>query len=633
VSVPTQNLVSMRFGLSRLLRLLAVVLVPLGCGGGGRDEGEPPPVDGAVSSDTPEATLAGLEILSRGGNAVDAAVAVSLVLGVTQPSESGLGGSAVMMVLPAGGDALMIHAGASGSSAAGDASVPTALRVLHHAWTRFGSGQLEWEDLVEPAIRAATDGHTLGRFTHRTIVREYDRIVEDEAASDLLLLPNRSIPPESSTRSNPELAAVLEAIALEGPASFYGGEVGSRLIDALSRRGASLGAAQLAAAPPPQESPALRGSYNGYTVWTAPPPYGGPYVLEALRFLELVPAPWIEFPGWVRTGWLAEALAFAWSGGGVHPVEYLAALPQMPTPGAGELLATAPAGRGEGEPAPGEAPAGAPAGARGGTAPRGGGTTSHFSVVDGLGNAVSVTQTLGASFGTGLAEGLGFFYQAPDAPGAAAPFVPTIVSREGRVELVLGSPGADRGISAVVQVLVRALGLEEPIKDAVLAPRLHLSSASEGARGRLFLEGVKWDDSLSVRHVADGRWGDSVDARAIQRGFLVGEWEVGATIEGLDPWFGAVNSVAWTPDGWTAVGDERRDGAGGVIVGGAPSLFRGTGGSTTPPPQPGADAPPPPTPAPPADSAPPPADAPPRPDTATPPPPDTATAPPPAPGG
>jgi gamma-glutamyltranspeptidase/glutathione hydrolase len=584
VSCWTQSPAWARPGRSRLLLAAALLVVPLGCGRDGEEDETALPVDGAVSSDTPEATLAGLEILAQGGNAVDAAVAVSLVLGVTQPSESGLGGSAVMMVVAAGAEPVLIHPpgqGSAGAAPSGSASPPAYLRVLHHAWTRYGSGRLTWEALVQPAIRAATDGYSLGRFTHRTIVREYDRIVVDTAASQLLLSPDRSIPPESSARTNPDLAAVLASIAVGGADAFYGGELGQRVVEAISRTGAQLGGAELAATPAPRESPALRGSYRGHSIWTAPEPYGGPDVLDAMRFLELVPPAWIATPGWVRTGWFAEALAFAWTGGGAHPVEHLATLPQMPAPANSDLPVAASGAGGEGE----AAGSGAPSDGRGG--PGQGGRTSHFSVVDGYGNAVSVTQTLGVPFGSGLLPGLGFFYQDPEAATAAAPFVPTIVSRDGRVELVLGSPGAERGVSAVVQVLVRTLGLDEPLQDAVHAPRLHLSIASPEARGRLFLEGVHWDDTLSVRDAGYARWGEGADARALERGFLIGEWDLGAAVEGVDPWFGGVNAVGRTGTAWNAVGDPRRDGAGGVVTAGAPTVNRAPAASTAPPPESG----------------------------------------------
>jgi gamma-glutamyltranspeptidase len=176
-------------------------------------------------------------------------------------------------------------------------------------------------------------------------------------------------------------------------------------------------------------------------------------------------------------------------------------------------------------------------------------------------------QTLGASYGSGLLENLGFFYQAlPAAEGGLV--APTIVQREGEAELVLGSPGGLRGIDAVVQVLGRVIDLEQPLKSAVQAPRLVVSRSE----ARLFLEGVAWEDSTSLRAVAEPTWGASVGAHARARGFANGEQPSGPWPAGLDPWFGGVNAVARRGGTWIAVGDDRRGGFGGVLTDGAPAL-------------------------------------------------------------
>jgi gamma-glutamyltranspeptidase/glutathione hydrolase len=538
-------------------------------------------VDGAVSADTPEATIAGLEVLALGGNAVDAAVAVSLVLGVTEPSESGLGGSVVMLWVPSGGAGVVIVGG--GGAAAGGTPRPDALRVLHHAWQRYGSGNVTWEDLVRPAIGAAADGHPLGRFSHRTRVQEYDRIIADTAAARLLLAPDRSLPAEGARVTNPDLAQVLERIAAEGPESFYGGPVGQRLASSIAGRGLRLTPAELAATPTARESRALRGTYRGATVWSCTDPHGGRLLLESLRFLELAPRAWLESEGWSRSAWLVEALAFAWEGGALHPVEHLVRLAPMPAPNGASDAAALAAG---GDPDPHTTRPGAvevrrlralPATSDAPPARRpfqeDPGATTHFSIVDHTGNAVAVTQTLGGSFGSGLVDGLGFFYRQPEMGDEL--LVPTVVTDSvGRVQLVLGSPGGERAIAALVQVMVRVLDLGETLDEAVGASRLYASPGDAGGRGRLFFEGVAWEDTLSVRNAAYAAWGDRVDLRARTRGFEIGEQQSAPTSEGLNPWFGAVNAIHWTGEGWAAVGDERRNAIGGVLVRGAPELQR-----------------------------------------------------------
>jgi gamma-glutamyltranspeptidase len=142
------------------------------------------------------------------------------------------------------------------------------------------------------------------------------------------------------------------------------------------------------------------------------------------------------------------------------------------------------------------------------------------------------------------------------------------------VQLVLGSPGGERAIAALVQVMVRVLDLGETLDEAVSASRLHASPGDAGGRRRLFFEGVAWEDTLSVRNAAYAAWGDRVDLRARARGFVIGEQQSAQTSEGLNPWFGAVNGIHWTGEAWAAVGDERRNAIGGVLVRGAPELER-----------------------------------------------------------
>jgi gamma-glutamyltranspeptidase len=160
------------------------------------------------------------------------------------------------------------------------------------------------------------------------------------------------------------------------------------------------------------------------------------------------------------------------------------------------------------------------------------------------------------------------------------------VTSRGGVELVLGSPGGERGLAAIVQVIVRALDLHDPLGRAVLARRLHLVEALEGGPPRVYLEGVVWSDTASAREV-DGIWGGQLPVRAVERGLALGERDLGPVVLGLDPWFGGVNAVAREADGWAAAGDERRDGAGGVLVDGSFSLQGEPGGvtSTAPPPR------------------------------------------------
>jgi len=261
--------------------------------------------------------------------------------------------------------------------------------------------------------------------------------------------------------------------------------------------------------------------------------------------------------------------------------------------------------------------------------------TTHFSVVDDRGNAVAATQTLGEPFGSGAsASRLGFFLGASGPPSAepraadsvatvsdgpwpvatlppsprpagegewtplpgsqvevVLPLAPTLVTSRGKVELALGSPAGERGLAAIVQVLVRVLDLQEPLGRAVLGRRLHLSAAEGEEVQRVYLEGIVWSDTLSAGE-AERLWGRGVRHRVAERGFRMGERDLGPVVQGMDPWFGGVNAVARSGGDWTAAGDERRDGAGGVLQDGSISVQGEPGGVSAGDPAPPPAAPP-----------------------------------------
>jgi gamma-glutamyltranspeptidase/glutathione hydrolase len=137
---------------------------------------------GCVSAGTPEAARAGAEILNQGGNAVDAAVAVSLVLGVTEPSGSGIGGQSTFIVHPDGGEPFVLNGTSfSPQHTPSDAAladlyghrattIPSNLKVLDYAFKNYGSGKLSWERAVEPAVTCALEGYHLGPFRRRVLL-------------------------------------------------------------------------------------------------------------------------------------------------------------------------------------------------------------------------------------------------------------------------------------------------------------------------------------------------------------------------------------------------------------------------------------------------------------------------------
>lgn len=537
----------------------AVVFLMPSCG---NDDPQAPRPEGfgAVSSATPEATGVGIQILALGGNAVDAAVAISLTLGVAEPSESGLGGTVVMLVTRPDADPVVIHATPeivrTTGPTPGSFLRPTMVPVLVHAWREYGSGEVSWAQVVEPAQRLAENGYFLGRFQHLMMVKEYGRLEGDSVAAALLLNSDGSIPGEGTLVQLPMLAATLARLADADPTprGDFATLVGNDLSDLVDATGASALSAPVEA----REDIPLAGSYRGWSVLVPGDPYGGPRLLRALELLQSAPVEILEQEGDSRTAWLAEALGYAITPPEIGLDSYLAELPRLP------LTVTDLALR------RGRRRTATPLSSSGPDAGDQSSASSHFSVVDATGMAVSVTQALGGAFGE-RASRLGFFLaRAPEesSMGSDPVFwsVPTVLTKQGAIGLVLGSSGGPRALSAVVQTVTAWVDGGQPVERAVASPRLHIE-ADPGRRPRMVLEGVIWVDPMGGSRASPGPWGEGIMRLAALRGFSVGERDTGPQNLGIDPFFGGVHAVAQDADGWTPAADPRRNGAGRVLVG------------------------------------------------------------------
>lgn len=535
-----------------------ILLIP-GCGS---EEPTAPStaLSGAVSSATPEATAVGIQILASGGNAVDAAVAISLTLGATEPSESGLGGTVVMLVTRPGADPLVIHATPEVVRSTGPNSGsflrPTMVPVLVHAWREYGSGKVSWEQVVEPAQRLAENGYSLGRFRHLMMVKEYRRLEVDSVATALLLNSDHSIPGEGTRVQLPALATTLERLAGTAPTALSGGDFAALVASDLAGFVDATTARALATPAEAREDAPLTGTYRGWSVLVPGYPYGGSRLLRALDLLQLAPVEVLEQEGESRTAWLAEALGYAIAPQEVALGPYLAALPRLPLAVDDPVLWQA--GRRPAESLPSPATyVGAQRSA-----------SSHFSVVDATGMAVSVTQSLGGPFGE-RASRLGFFLaRAPEGASmgseAVSWSVPVVLTRQGVIGLVLGSSGGPRALSAVVQTIIEWVDGGHPLERAVTTPRLHIE-AGKGPRPRMVLEGVIWIDPMGDSRASLEPWGEGVRRLAVLRGFGVGERYTGLQTLGISSFFGGVHAVARDGDRWAPAADPRRDGVGRVL--------------------------------------------------------------------
>lgn len=512
-------------------------------GNRGGDEG----FAGIVSSATPEATAAGVSVLEQGGNAMDAAVAVSLALAVSEPAGSGIAGQTVVLMKKPGETAQLIHGTTwsprnvpseveSGQLTYGHtaATVPSTLRVLDVAHRRFGSGHLDWQALLAPAIRIAEDGFVVGAFRERSFRAYAEDLRRQAAAAGIFLGSDGAIPQAGDRIRQPLLAATLRRIAADGAMDFYEGAMAREIAGDMARHGGWITVADLERFPEPAVVPAIATSYRGIDVETLPPPFGGWVVLQALNLLESQPAAVLAGDDSERRLALLDALRIAHGSRRDQPIteyrDYEAIVAERTSKReARRLLDRAK-----------------------------GGETTHFSVVDADGFAVSVTQSIDSYFGAKVAHPtLGFLYNnymqgfQVDDPQAAyylearqmplSSMSATVLSKDGRPVLVLGSPGSARIISAVTQVASHWVDVGTGIEAAVAAWRVHVVPDD-----RAYVEGPQVEPALLSGMAA--------------RGLTLGRPAYGVSDSHLDPYFGGVHALAFEGGRWTGAADPRRDG-------------------------------------------------------------------------
>jgi gamma-glutamyltranspeptidase / glutathione hydrolase len=509
----------------------------------------------------------GREILRRGGSAVDAAVAVGFALAVVHPEAGNLGGGGFMVIRLRDGTVQTLdyretaparatrdmyldeHGEPTERSLTGHlaAGVPGSVAGLVEAQRRFG--RLPLAAVVEPAVRLARDGFVVDEYRRSSIAGDSARLARFPA-SRASFLPNGAPPVAGSVLRQPELGTTLEAIRDHGADGFYRGPVADLIVAEMERGGGLISRADLAAYRAIWRDP-ITISYRRHTIYSMPPASSGGVTMgEIFNIMEgYTPLPPFGTPALVHLETEAMRRAFT------DRNTYLGdpAFVRNPTE---RLLSKAYAAdlrKGIGDRAS-PTPAFAPG-------PRTGSSTTHYSVVDQEGNAVSCTTTLNDSYGSAVTvAGAGFllndemddFATAPGKPNmyglvqgeanAIAPgkrmlsaMTPSIVlDPEGRLLLVVGTPGGPRIITMVYHVISNVIDHHMGLADAVAAPRMH----HQGLPDTLQVE----RDGLPPATL------DSLRARghAIQSG---GYW-------------GDVEAIIRTPTGWRGVSDPRRGGGG-----------------------------------------------------------------------
>jgi gamma-glutamyltranspeptidase/glutathione hydrolase len=456
----------------------------------------------------------GADILRQGGNAVDAAVATGFALAVTYPRAGNIGGGGFMIIhsaerhedvaidyretAPAAATRDMFL-GADGKpdiarsrDSALSIGVPGTVAGLALALEKYGSGKFTLADLLKPAIALARDGFVIADDMADTLPGIARRLAHWPASAKIFSRADGTSLREDDRLVQADLAATLSAIATQGPRGFYQGPVAEKLAAGVREAGGIMTVDDLKSYQPVVRAP-VRGSYRGFEIISMPPPSsGGVVLLETLNILEGFPMPDMKQGSAASLHVMIEALKRAYA----DRARYLGDPDFISAPVA-TLMSKQYAAR---QRASIDLDRATPwTDALSATPPREGSNTTHFSVVDSRGNAVSNTYTLNFPYGVGLiADGTGVLLnnELDDftaAPGASNAFglvgfeanlpgpgkrplssmSPTIVLKDGKPVLVTGSPGGSRIISTVLQVIVNVLDYRMDVAAAVAAPRLH----------------------------------------------------------------------------------------------------------------------------------------------------------------
>ncbi|WP_375777891.1 gamma-glutamyltransferase [Bradyrhizobium sp. ma5] len=469
---------------------------------------------GMVVAQEKLAARVGTDILRQGGNAVDAAVATGFAMAVTYPRAGNIGGGGFMVIHLAGRneDVAIDYRETAPKAATRDMflnadgkpdpdksrnsalaiGVPGTVAGLALALEKYGSGKFTLAQIIKPAIDLARDGFIVTDDTSDTLADMYRRMSRWPNSAKTFSHADGTPLHEGDRLIQGDLAGVLSAIAEQGPRGFYEGAVAEKLVSGIRNAGGIFTLEDLKAYQPVIRSP-IRGTYRGYDIVSMPQPSsGGVVLLEILNILEGFPMSDIKQGSAASLHVMIEAMKRAYA----DRARYLGdpAFVDAPTQllidkdYAARQRATIDLAR-----------ATPWTDVRNAKQPHEGDNTTHYSVVDANGNAVSNTYTLNFPYGVGLvADGTGVLLnnELDDftaAPGASNAFglvgfeanlpgpgkrplssmSPTIVLKDGKPVLVTGSPGGSRIISAVTQIIVDVIDYKMDIAAAVAAPRMH----------------------------------------------------------------------------------------------------------------------------------------------------------------
>lgn len=468
--------------------------------------------NGMVASQHKLATQVGVEILEKGGNAVDAAVGVGFALAVVLPRAGNLGGGGFMLVYdaetgktnainyremaPADSDRDMYLDGEGNvdnqkfNQSYHSVGVPGTVYGMAQALEKYGTMSLD--QVIAPAIKLAKEGFEVTNDLS-AVLKTYEKRLKQSPDSEKIFYKGDSFYEAGDILKQEDLCWSLEQISKYGPDAMYGGKLGKKLSKAIQKSGGIIKLSDLKNYKSTEGEP-VWGTYRGYDIASMPPPSsGGVHVIQMLNILEDYPIDSLGHNSAETIHLMTEAMRLAYADRSEHLGD--PAFWDVPSKGltsksyASELrkkIDRNQAGDSEeilpGTPQDFESE-----------------ETTHFSVVDKFGNAVSNTYTLNFSFGSGLvAEGTGILLNNEMGdfsakPGSANAYgliggeanavepgkrplssmTPTMVFKDGKPFIVTGSPGGSRIITTVLQIIMNVIDHEMNIAEATHAPRIH----------------------------------------------------------------------------------------------------------------------------------------------------------------
>lgn len=485
---------------------------------------------GMVASAFPDATKAGVEMLKKGGNAIDAACATALALGVCEPQASGLGGQS-MAVVHLNGKPFAVDGSSRSPSLAHSSkyikkkkrllgyratTIPSTISLIGFLHERFG--RLEWSKIVAPSIRIAKKGYHITQLQHNLQTRELNNFLSVKSKSGAKYFLKDGLVPYNvgDIFIQTDLAETLTAISEYGYRIFYHGEIGKKIVEDMKNNNGLIQAEDLAYIPEPIIRKPISRKYRHLSVVTIPPPAAGRTLLLTLMMLNHLPSKFLRSSKPSSYHFVAETFRKAF----LHRIQrpfnphtydqiqdklhlQRSFAKQMADSIHNSMDATLPMIDPD----------------------FGGEDTTHLSVMDNEGNAVGITQSIELAYGSkAAAEGLGFLYNNymsafeftnPNHPYYVRPNAipwtsvsPTLVFNDSKLWMVLGSPGSQRIFSTITQFLSRIVDGNLPMSDAIERPRFHcsiggtVSIEQDGFRNEIveFLKEMGYEISIKERY-------------------------------------------------------------------------------------------------------------------------------------